>query len=122
MAIIKIERDGKQHIVHLAGSAGDVWAFFEGQVFRRRSDERPAEAGSHEHRRRSYELTAPMPATVVKILVAPGQTVRSGDTLLLVEAMKMELPIRAPGDATVKAVNCREGEMVQPDRMLVELE
>jgi biotin carboxyl carrier protein len=34
----------------------------------------------------------------------------------------MELPIRAPGDATVKALNCREGELVQPDRTLVELE
>jgi 3-methylcrotonyl-CoA carboxylase alpha subunit len=63
-----------------------------------------------------------MPATVVKVLVAPGQAVRHGDTLVVLEAMKMELPIRAPGDATVKAVNCREGELVQPDRALVELE
>jgi biotin carboxyl carrier protein len=62
-----------------------------------------------------------MPATVVKVLVAPGQAVRHGDTLLLVEAMKMELPIRAPGDAIVKAVHCREGDLVQPDRTLVEL-
>jgi biotin carboxyl carrier protein len=63
-----------------------------------------------------------MPATVVKVLVAPGQKVRHGDTLVVLEAMKMELPIRAPGDAVVQAVNCREGELVQPDRTLVELE
>jgi 3-methylcrotonyl-CoA carboxylase alpha subunit len=62
-----------------------------------------------------------MPATVVKILVTPGQAVRHGDTLVVVEAMKMELPTRAPGDGTVKAVNCRE-EAIQPDRALVELE
>jgi biotin carboxyl carrier protein len=62
-----------------------------------------------------------MPATVVKILVTAGQTVRHGDTLVVLEAMKMELPIRAPADATVQAVNCREGELVQPDRTLVEL-
>jgi biotin carboxyl carrier protein len=67
-------------------------------------------------------MAAPMPATVVKILVAPGQTVRHGDTLVVLEAMKMELPIRAPGDGTVKSVNCREGELVQPDRPLIELE
>ena len=125
MAIVRIEKDGVQHTIYVAGSTGDVWAFYDGQVFR----QRPAEAGRHERQRsakasaeRGYELSSPMPATVVKILVAPGQAVRHGDTLVVVEAMKMELPIRAPGDATVKAVNCREGELVQPDRALVELE
>jgi biotin carboxyl carrier protein len=122
MAIVKVERDGKQTTVYVAGSEGDIWAFHDGQVYRRREQEqrpeRPAEAGRYE---RHYKLTAPMPATVIKILVTPGQAVRHGDTLVVLEAMKMELPIRAPGDATVKAVNCREGELVQPDRPLVEL-
>jgi len=125
MAIVKIDRDGKQHTVYVAGSAGDVWAFYDGHVYRSERPERPAEAGRYERgseRHGRYELNAPMPATVIKILVAPGQAVRHGDTLVVVEAMKMELPIRAPGDATVKAVNCREGELVQPDRALVELE
>ena len=40
-------------------------------------------------------MTAPMPATVLKILAAPGQAVRKGDTLVIVEALKMELPLRA---------------------------
>jgi biotin carboxyl carrier protein len=122
MAIVKLERDGKQHTIYLAGSAGDVWAFYDGQVYHGppeggRHLEGPPKGGHHR-----YELNAPMPATVVKILVAPGQAVRHGDTLVVVEAMKMELPIRAPSDATVKAINCREGELVQPDRALVELE
>ena len=121
MAIIRIERDGKQFTVYVAGAEGDVWAFHDGRVYREREQTGPPPTagppkGGH------YELTAPMPATVVKILVAPRQQVRHGDTLLVLEAMKMELPVRAPGDATVKAVNCREGELVQPDRTLVELE
>jgi 3-methylcrotonyl-CoA carboxylase alpha subunit len=62
-----------------------------------------------------------MPATVMKVLVTPGGVVRKGDTMVVLEAMKMELPIRAPGDGTVLAVNCREGELVQPDATLVEL-
>jgi 3-methylcrotonyl-CoA carboxylase alpha subunit len=61
-----------------------------------------------------------MPATVIKVLVAPGVAVRKGDTVVVLEAMKMELPIRATSDATVKAVHCREGELVQPDAVLVE--
>ena len=63
-----------------------------------------------------------MPATVLRVLVAPGTAVKKGDTVVLLEAMKMELPIRAPADATVTAVNCREGELVQPDTILIELE
>ena len=109
----RVDRDGQQTVVYIAGAAGDLWAFSEGRIFR-----------EHEHALTPtgpQSLTAPMPATVVKVLVVPGQSVRRGDTLVVVEAMKMELPIRAPGDAIVAAVNCREGELVQPDRVLVEL-
>jgi acetyl-CoA carboxylase biotin carboxylase subunit len=69
----------------------------------------------------AQSLAAPMPATVVKVLVKPGDRVARGDTVVVLEAMKMELPLRAAGDATVKAVHCREGELVQPDAVLVEM-
>jgi 3-methylcrotonyl-CoA carboxylase alpha subunit len=62
-----------------------------------------------------------MPATVVKVLVTPGQEVRGGDTLIKLEAMKMELPVRAPHDGVVKAVRCREGELVQAGVRLLDL-
>jgi biotin carboxyl carrier protein len=52
-----------------------------------------------------------MPATVVAIAVREGQQVTAGDVLIRLEAMKMELPIRSPRDATVIAIKCREGEL-----------
>ena len=70
----------------------------------------------------AQSLTAPMPATVIAVLVAPGARVAKGETVILLEAMKMELPIRALGDGTVKAVHCRAGDLVQADQELVELE
>ena len=112
--LYRIERDETQSRVYVAGSEGDVWAFCDGHIYR--EQQHPARHGAPQL------LTAPMPATVVKVLVVPGQAVRGGDTLVVVEAMKMELPIRAPGDGSVKAVHCHEGELVQPDRTLVELE
>jgi 3-methylcrotonyl-CoA carboxylase alpha subunit len=66
-------------------------------------------------------LTAPMPATVLKVHVHAGDRVKKGDTVVLLEAMKMELPVRSPADAMVAAVRCREGELVQADATLVEL-
>jgi 3-methylcrotonyl-CoA carboxylase alpha subunit len=66
-------------------------------------------------------LAVPMPATVVRVGVSPGQPVRHGDLLVALEAMKMELAVRAPRDGVVSAVHCREGELVQPGRPLVDL-
>jgi 3-methylcrotonyl-CoA carboxylase alpha subunit len=63
-----------------------------------------------------------MPATVVAVLVEPGARVQKGDTLLMLEAMKMELPIRAARDGVVRAIRCKPGELVQPGVDLVELE
>ena len=65
-------------------------------------------------------LTAPMPATVIKVNVKPGDAVKKGDIVVVLEAMKMELPLRALGDGVVAAVRCKEGELVQADAALVE--
>jgi acetyl/propionyl-CoA carboxylase alpha subunit len=65
-------------------------------------------------------LTAPMPATVLRINVKPGDAVKKGDVLVLLEAMKMELPIRAADAGVVAAIRCREGELVDADAVLLE--
>lgn len=117
----RVDDEGKQTVVYVAGGAGDRWVFCDGEIYRERSggDEEQHRSGPVEGGH--YELSAPMPATVVKILATAGQTVKQGETIVVLEAMKMELPIRAPADAVVQAVHCREGELVQPERTLVEL-
>lgn len=67
-------------------------------------------------------LAAPMPAKVTAVVVQPGQRVRKGDVVVKLEAMKMELAVRAPHDGTVRAVACRVGELVQPGVGLLEIE
>jgi biotin carboxyl carrier protein len=62
-----------------------------------------------------------MPARVSRILVQPGDEVKKGVTMIVLEAMKMELPVRALADATVTAVHCREGELVAADAVLIDL-
>jgi biotin carboxyl carrier protein len=65
---------------------------------------------------------APMPATVARIQAQVGQRVTRGDTLLILEAMKMELPVRATSDGTVTTISCAEGELVQPGVPLIEID
>ena len=67
-------------------------------------------------------LHAPMPGKVVNIIVAPGQSVAEGDTLLVLEAMKMENPIQAVADATIKSIEVKEGEAVEKGGLLLEFE
>jgi acetyl/propionyl-CoA carboxylase alpha subunit len=68
------------------------------------------------------EVTAPMPGTVIRVLVSEGQEVEARDTLVVVEAMKMEMPLPAPRAGTVRAIHVTEGETVGRGEVLVELE
>ena len=102
-----------------AVSAGDArWVFLDGEVhvFEVVRQGRKRSGGQH------ATLTAPMPATVIRINTPAGTVVKRGETLLVLEAMKMELPVRATEDGTVKSVNCRVGDLVQAGVSLIELE
>nr|WP_288356830.1 acetyl/propionyl/methylcrotonyl-CoA carboxylase subunit alpha [uncultured Pseudomonas sp.] len=85
----------------------------------RRFDPLTAAAASTAHH---GGLSAPMNGSIVRVLVAPGQTVEAGAALVVLEAMKMEHSIRAPQSGTVKAVYCAEGELIAEGSVLVELE
>ena len=101
--------------------ASDVaWVSIDNQVFEVQISTagRAARSGARDH----DALAPPMSATVVRIAVKPGDAVRQGDLLVALEAMKMELPIRAPRDGVVTAVRCHEGELVQPGVPLVEMD
>jgi acetyl/propionyl-CoA carboxylase alpha subunit len=67
-------------------------------------------------------LTAPMPGTVIRVLVQAGDRVAHRQPLLVLEAMKMETPVVSPYDAVVKAVHVKEGERIAGGALLVELE
>jgi 3-methylcrotonyl-CoA carboxylase alpha subunit len=102
-----------------AAAASDTWVFLDGRVF-------VVPAAGPSVRRASTDddtaLMAPMPATVVSIHVKPGQEVARDALLITLEAMKMELPIKAPRPGRVTAVSCRPGELVQPGVRLMEIE
>ena len=108
-------------IVAWAAASGDVrWVFLNGSIYELEAH------GAGRRRRRAASghssLSAPMPATVIRVEVSAGGHVRRGDTLVILEAMKMELPIRADTDGTVTNVSCKPGDLVQPGVPLVEIE
>jgi len=72
--------------------------------------------------RKDSDVTSPMPGRIVSVNVKEGDAVEAGDTVMTVEAMKMENPVHAPVSGTVKAIYVAEGDTVNPDECLIDIE
>jgi biotin carboxyl carrier protein len=71
---------------------------------------------------RSVDIVAEMVANVMTVAVEPGDTVAAGDTVVLLESMKMEIPVLAEQPGTVSAVKVSSGDVVQEGDILVSLD
>lgn len=67
------------------------------------------------------KISASLTANVWKILVSQGQDVREGDQLMILESMKMEIPVEATAAGTVTGIHCAEGDQVDEGQALVTL-
>jgi 3-methylcrotonyl-CoA carboxylase alpha subunit len=117
---LDLELDGRRLSAYFArsgqrryvGLARDTWTLQPPEPRR----------GGREGRNDGGSLTATMPGRVLDVLVAEGDSVQKGDTLVLLEAMKMELRIQAPSDGQVARVLCAAGQVVERGQLLVEFE
>ena len=110
-----------ERLLHQAAfyrEAGEITLQFEGReyhLFDASQRRRPAPS-------RAGDLHAPMAGKIIRVLVQPGEHVKAGATLLILEAMKMEQQITAPQDGMVTRLLCREGDQVTAGTELVVLE
>ncbi|SHE48407.1 Biotin-requiring enzyme [Mariniphaga anaerophila] len=68
-----------------------------------------------------YEVTAPLPGTILKLNVSVGDSVTEGQSLLVMEAMKMENQVQTAKGGEVIAIKVKEGDAVQQDDVLIEI-
>lgn len=113
--------DGERHHAHLARTVdGRGWhVAFDADVFsltRAEAQRRARESGAGD-----ASLAATMHGQVVRVLVAEGDAVARGDTLVVLEAMKMELRVTAPHEGHVRRLLCAQGDIVERGQPLVEL-
>ena len=117
--VYRVSSGTRHWTVAVAGPREARWISVNGQIaVLEVADE--ADRARSRRRAASHDLTAPMPATVRRIVVAPHTHVKAGTVLLMLEAMKMELAIRAPQDGTVGAIHCQPGDLVQPGERLLD--
>ena len=79
----------------------------------------PAPAAAPAGAAGAVSVTAPMPGNILDVKVKAGDSVKAGDTLLILEAMKMENEISAPQDGTIASVNVRKGDVVNSGDLLI---
>jgi biotin carboxyl carrier protein len=111
---------GRSLTFHWAADGPRRWVHFRGKTY---LFERPAAPGARAAGADGSDrfLRAPMPGQIQEVQVAEGQAVERGQTLLLLEAMKMVIRVQAPGPGKVRRVCAQAGEAVEKDQILVEL-
>ncbi|HEX2905969.1 MAG TPA: biotin/lipoyl-containing protein [Phototrophicaceae bacterium] len=112
--------DGQQVVVHAATAGSERYVAVNGQHY---TLTLPEKTGSRRQRAAGTgDLTAPMPGQIVDVLVQVGDRVERGQTLLILEAMKMEIRVTAPGTGRVKQLRVQRGDVVERGQLLAEIE
>ena len=118
---LRLRTGGREVVAHWAVNGSARWVHLNGRTWRLEalpvSRRRPAEAHSAED-----ELRAPMPGQVRAVQAAAGAVVERGQTLIVLEAMKMELLIQAPRSGRVAEVLVSAGQTVERDQVLARME
>lgn len=117
---LELRIDGRRVTAYVSPDNAKRWVTVNGQTLLlvKSSGTRPRGA-AHSHA--AGELTAPMPGQVRAVNVSEGELVTKGQTLLLLEAMKMEIRVQAPRDGVVKKLSVQQGQTVEREQILIEI-
>ena len=112
--------DGQRVVAYVSSEGAKRWVTVNGQtsVLTKSLGARRRVTG-HDH---ASELAAPMPGQVRSVNVSEGEAIIKGQTLLVLEAMKMEIRIQASQDGVIKKLFVSQGQTVEREQILVEIE
>jgi acetyl/propionyl-CoA carboxylase alpha subunit len=113
--------DGERVTAYVSSDNAKRWVTVGGRtvLLTKQSGSRRSGQGHHHP---AGELTAPMPGQVRAVNVSEGEAVVKGQTLMVLEAMKMEIRIQATVEGVVKKVHVKQGQAVEREQVLIEVE
>ncbi|MBC7877382.1 MAG: biotin/lipoyl-binding protein [Anaerolineales bacterium] len=111
--------DGKRVTAYVSSDGAKRWVTINGQTLMLTKISGAKRGVRHDH---AGGLIAPMPGQVRSVAVSVGDVVKKSQTLLTMEAMKMEIRIQALKDGKVKAVHVTQGQTVEREQILIEME
>lgn len=116
--------DGQRVTAYVSLADAKRWVTINGQTLeltKPAAGRRKGGRGPH-HAAGTLRVTAPMPGQIRAVNVSEGDAVTKGQTLLVLEAMKMEIRIHAPRDGVVKKLFVQQGQTVEREQILIEVE
>jgi pyruvate carboxylase len=111
--------DGKRVTAYVSSDMAKRWVTMDGQTLMLTKTSGAKQGVRHDY---AGGLIAPMPGQVRSVSVSVGDAVKKSQTLLTMEAMKMEIRIQALKDGVVKAVHVAQGQSVEREQILIEME
>jgi biotin carboxyl carrier protein len=114
--------NGRSERVLIASRGDDVFVHLGGAAYQLRYEHPLQRLAQQAGGAAEDHVRAPMPGSLVSVAVKPGQSVARGETLLVMESMKMETTIAAPRDGVVEAVHFAPGQTFDRDALLLSLE
>ncbi len=113
--ILSVDRETKTCMIKVGNSTLTV-------SIKDRYDELLQEMGIDEVAgRKVNDIKAPMPGMVVQVMVANGQTIKKGDAIVVLEAMKMENILKSPTDGIIKKIHVIKGDKVEKNQVMLDL-
>lgn len=122
MKKLSIEMDGKSIEVLAQKVAGTLWVHHQGETFSYSPQISEQGQGSDSSSGDPTKIVAPMPGKIIKLLKTTGDLVEEGETIVVMEAMKMEYNLKALQPMKVSQISCQENETVNLGHVLVRLE
>lgn len=120
MKSLEIEINGKLERVLAFFSREGLWFHYRGETYF--AEKTKSSRTRKQEEAAGGDIQAPMPGKITKVLVKDGQEVKAKQTLVVMEAMKMEYNLRSNTEGKIKKVYCSENEQVVQDQLLVEFE
>ena len=122
-----VKLNGKEYEVEVENGKAGVMSVKDAAVQSAAAEQKPVQAANNAQSApvaagAGEAIKAPMPGTILDVKVAPGSTVKKGQVLVILEAMKMENEIVSPQDGKVASVNVSSGTSVTTGQVLISLE
>jgi acetyl/propionyl-CoA carboxylase alpha subunit len=118
---IELQIDGKDVSLYMAVQGDDHWVAYNGRAYELRQEKQGRRRGSASAVSSEGVLRAPMPGQIRSINIGVGDEVKKGQSLLVLEAMKMEIRIQSPSDGVIASLPVSEADQVEKDQVLVEV-
>ena len=114
--------DGQRIQVWAQVLGNELWLHFNGKTFIQDLSEGSKRRSKSGGSGGAKDIVAPMPGKILSVKVSKGDSLKKGDLILVMEAMKMEYSLKAPSDCTVKEVLCKDNDQVNLKQKLVDLD